>query len=61
MQDAVDGFALTRIADREALTARTQQRAGVAQLTAAERVEDRAVELDAALCTAMTRAVAVLR
>src|SRR5438552_16623446 len=49
VQYAVDGLALARIDDRDALPVFTQQSARVTRLTAAQRIKDRAIELDAAL------------
>src|SRR2546421_9753750 len=49
VQHAVDPVAFARIGDDDALSIRSHQRAGVARLSAAERIENRRVELDAAL------------
>ena len=49
MAHAVHRVALARVDDRNALAVRAQERARVALLSATDRVEDRAVELDAAL------------
>jgi hypothetical protein len=48
VQDAARAVALARVGDSDALAAAADQRAGVAHLAAAQRIEDRPVELDAA-------------
>ncbi len=49
VQHALGAVTLARVGDQEPLAARAHQRPAVAGLAAAERIEHRAVELDAAL------------
>ena len=61
MSDRAGRVALARVHDRDALAVVADEDARVAGLAAAERIEDRAVELDCPSRAAATRAVAVLR
>ena len=49
VQDAVERVALACVRDHDPLAVLPDQRAGVARLAAAQRIEDRAIELDPAL------------
>jgi hypothetical protein len=49
VQHAVERIALACIRDRNPLAVVPDQRAGVARLAAAQRIEDRAIELDSSL------------